>query len=154
MALPGTNAGTPIDSHRLDGSLWKPRSIVSSSKSYFNPPSNLTLTAEAVHPFNRQLPFRGIRYQVPFLPFHSKLASFGSVAAERGEFVEPAKKRIISRECLRQAAGHSAKAIPSRKAFFRSSWKTVSCRCCLAAGSNIVQKGRSKKIPPQKTQCH
>ena len=44
MALPGTNAETPIDSHRLDGSLWKPRSILSYPEGHFNPPSDLTLT--------------------------------------------------------------------------------------------------------------
>ena len=44
MALPGTNAGTPIDSHRLDGSPWKPCFILSYSEGYFNPPSDLTLT--------------------------------------------------------------------------------------------------------------
>ena len=44
MALPGTNAETPIDSHRHDGSLWKPRSILSYPEGHFNPPSDLTLT--------------------------------------------------------------------------------------------------------------
>ena len=44
MALPSTNAETPIDSHRLDGSLWKPRSILSYPEGHFNPPSDLTLT--------------------------------------------------------------------------------------------------------------
>lgn len=52
MALPGTNAEAPIDSRRLDGSLWKPCFILSYSEGYFNPPSDLTLTL-----FSLLLPF-------------------------------------------------------------------------------------------------
>ena len=61
MALPGTNAETPIDSHRLDGSLWKPHSILSYPEGHFNPPSDLTLTSKALlHTKNRT------RYRVRF----------------------------------------------------------------------------------------
>ena len=55
MALPVTNAGTPIDSHRLDGSLWKPRSIFSYSEGYFNPPLDLTLTEKRKRQNERQV---------------------------------------------------------------------------------------------------
>ena len=64
MALPGTNAETPIDSHRLDGSLWKPHSILSYPEGHFNPPSDLTLTKAELNkpfPFEEELATKSTR---------------------------------------------------------------------------------------------
>ena len=64
MALPGTNAETPIDSHRLDGSLWKPHSILSYPEGHFNPPSDLTLTKAELNkpfPFEEELATKSAR---------------------------------------------------------------------------------------------
>ena len=44
MVLPGINAGTPIDSHRLDSSPREPYTIVSYQTVRFNPALGLTLT--------------------------------------------------------------------------------------------------------------
>ena len=46
QALPGTNAETLVDSHRLGGNLRESRFIVSHPEGSFNPPVYFTLTAE------------------------------------------------------------------------------------------------------------
>ena len=49
---------------------------------------------KVIHPSNRQPPLKRIQHQVPFLPFHNKLASFGLIVAEGSELVECVKQYL------------------------------------------------------------
>ena len=73
MALPGTITEASIDSHRLDASLWKPRSIFSYPEGHFNPPSDLTLTSDP-----------NLFRERPVQDGHGLCAGAGSVRAEGG----------------------------------------------------------------------
>ena len=61
------------------------------------------------------------------------------IPANENKKTQAGSRRFASAACLRLAQPCAARAAPSSKAACRCAGKTVSCRACLAAGSNMVQ---------------